>query len=135
MQARAPLPARALEDPSPAVSKVLQLRIAGAARLTPGQAAVFTLQRGSELEQGFVLQHQSGLVAYLNRCPHFAVDLDMGDGRFYDEAVDRIYCKTHGAEFRATDGYCDHGPCLGESLEAFPVVPDGPDALVSVENA
>lgn len=110
-----------------------KLRIAGAAQLPPGDAAVFTITRGAEPEQGFVLRHPNGLAAFLNRCPHWGVDLDMGDERFYDAAVDRIYCKTHGAEFRVSDGYCDHGPCLGESLEAFALEVDGPDVVVSIE--
>lgn len=116
------------------MSTVVHLRVVGAAELASGEARSFAFERGGETLEGFVLQHPSGLVAYLNRCPHFAVDLDMGDGRFYDPAVDRIYCKTHGAEFRVSDGYCDHGPCLGDALEKFEVQIDGADALVHVGN-
>ena len=56
----------------------------------------------------------------------------MGDGRFYAEDVDRIYCKNHGALFRVLDGVCDFGPCIGKALESFTVELDGEDAWVNL---
>lgn len=82
---------------------------------------------------GFLLRHSAGLSAYLNRCPHWGVDLDLGDARFYAEDIDRIYCKNHGALFRVVDGVCDHGPCLGQALTAFRVEVEGEDVWVSWE--
>jgi nitrite reductase/ring-hydroxylating ferredoxin subunit len=105
----------------------------GAARLAPGQSRTFEFEQGAERLPGFLLCHASaGLVAYLNRCPHWSVDLDLGDGRFYAEDIDRIYCKNHGALFRVSDGVCDHGPCLGQSLVRCTVELEGDDAWVSL---
>jgi nitrite reductase/ring-hydroxylating ferredoxin subunit len=56
----------------------------------------------------------------------------MGDERFYAEDIDRIYCKNHGALFRAEDGVCDWGPCLGKALVACEVELDGDDAWVTL---
>ena len=110
-----------------------RLRVVGAARLAPGQSQTFEFEQAAEPVPGFVLCHASaGLVAYLNRCPHWSVDLDLGDGRFYAEDIDRIYCKNHGALFRVEDGVCDHGPCLGQSLERCAVELEGDDAWVSL---
>jgi nitrite reductase/ring-hydroxylating ferredoxin subunit len=109
-----------------------RLRIAGALRLANGESTRFAFERGGERLEGFLLRHASGYFAYLNRCPHWAVDLDLGDGRFYAPEVDRIYCKNHGALFRVADGLCDHGPCLGEALESFAVELDGDDAWVTL---
>ncbi|MEP7049182.1 MAG: Rieske 2Fe-2S domain-containing protein [Pseudomonadota bacterium] len=109
-----------------------RLRIAGAVHLAPGETTRFEFERGGELLEGFLLRHASGYFAYLNRCPHWSVDLDMGDGRFYAEDVDRIYCKNHGALFRVSDGMCDHGPCLGRALHSFAVALDGDDAWVTL---
>ena len=109
-----------------------RLRIVGALQLAIGEAARFEFERDHEALEGFLLRHAAGCVAYLNRCPHWAVDLDMGDGRFYAEDVDRIYCKNHGALFRVPDGVCDHGPCLGKALESFAVELDGDDAWVTL---
>lgn len=109
-----------------------RLRVVGAARLSFGASERFTFEQGGEALEGFVLRHESGVFAYLNRCPHWAVDLDLGDGRFYAEDLDRIYCKNHGALFRVPDGVCDHGPCLGRALDSFSVELDGDDVWVNL---
>jgi nitrite reductase/ring-hydroxylating ferredoxin subunit len=109
-----------------------RIRVAGVARLAVGEAQRFAFEQEGEQLEGFVLRHPAGTFAYLNRCPHWAVDLDLGDGRFYDSSVDRIYCKNHGALFRVPDGLCDHGPCMGTTLDSFPVELDGDDAWVNV---
>jgi len=109
--------------------------VAGAARLAFGESQRFALERGGETLEGFVLRHESGLFAYLNRCPHWGVDLDLGDGRFYAEDLDRIYCKNHGALFRVHDGVCDHGPCFGRALGPFAVELEGDDAWLSWDGA
>lgn len=79
--------------------------------------------------------HQGRLFAYLNECPHWAVDLDLGDGHFFDPELQHIYCKNHGALFQPTDGRCVTGPCLGRSLVAFPLERDGDDAVVHLPGA
>lgn len=104
----------------------------GAARLAFGASERFTFEQGGEALEGFVLRHASGVSAYLNRCPHWGIDLDLGDGRFYAADLDRIYCKNHGALFRVPDGLCDHGPCLGRALDSFSVELDGDDAWVNL---
>ena len=110
-----------------------RLRIPGAARLAPGQSFTFAFEQAPEPQPGFLLCHaRAGLVAYLNRCPHWSVDLDLGDERFYAEDIDRIYCKNHGALFRVADGLCDHGPCLGKSLVRCDVELEGDDVWVSL---
>ena len=90
-----------------------RLRVVGAARLACGESQRFALEQAGEALEGFVLRHETGVFAYLNRCPHWGLDLDLGDGRFYAQDLDRIYCKNHGALFRVSDGVCDHGPCFG----------------------
>lgn len=110
-----------------------RLHVVGVGKLLPGESCTFEfeLESPERALPGFVLRHPAGLFAYVNRCPHWAVDLDLGDGRFYAEDVDRIYCKNHGALFRVTDGVCDHGPCLGQALQAFDVNVEGEDAWLS----
>ena len=110
-----------------------RLRIEGAARLAVGESRTFEFERAGQLLPGFLLAHEAGLFAYLNRCPHWAVDLDLGDGRFYAEDIDRIYCKNHGALFRVIDGVCDHGPCFGRALVPFLVEVEGEDVWLSLD--
>jgi nitrite reductase/ring-hydroxylating ferredoxin subunit len=112
-----------------------RLRVVGAGQLALGESHTFEFERDGKALPGFVLRHEAGLFAYLNRCPHWAVDLDMGDERFYAADVDRIYCKNHGALFRVTDGVCDWGPCLGKALYAFELTLEGDDAWISEPEA
>jgi nitrite reductase/ring-hydroxylating ferredoxin subunit len=86
-------------------------------------------ERGRERE-AFVLRRLGVLYAFINECPHWSVELDLGDGHFYDEQLDRIYCKNHGALFHVESGLCETGPCLGRSLEGLALEVDGPDVLV-----
>ncbi len=108
------------------------VRVPRVTELAVGEAAVFEFQRGGHREEGFVLRHPKGFSAFVNRCPHWLVDLDLGDGRFYDNKIDRIYCKTHGALFLVDTGVCEYGPCAGSALEGLTLRLDGDDALVEV---
>lgn len=100
------------------------------ARLAHGETKVFRLPYLGTEREAFLLRVGEQLVAYLNECPHWSVDLDLGDQDFYDKAIDRIYCKNHGALFFPLSGTCETGPCLGRSLVALEVTEVGADALV-----
>ena len=70
-------------------------------------------------------------VAYLNRCPHWNVDLDMGLGDFVDPSTALITCRNHAAEFELATGLCVQGPCAGDRLYPLEVrVEDGRAVLV-----
>jgi nitrite reductase/ring-hydroxylating ferredoxin subunit len=115
---------------------VAEVRIANAAQLSEGETLTFDFVResGAALgkQQGFVLRHRGELLAFHNECPHWSVELDLGDGHFYDVELDRIYCKNHGALFVLPSGTCETGPCLGRALTRFVVRADGQDAFVVV---
>lgn len=111
--------------------RVQEVRVEGGARLGHGETRVFELAYAGRTREAFVLAHEGSFFAYLNECPHWSVELDLGDGHFYDEDLDRVYCKNHGAIFSPTTGECDSGPCLGRSLVALRIRRDGDDILVS----
>ncbi|HSC89884.1 MAG TPA: Rieske 2Fe-2S domain-containing protein [Polyangiaceae bacterium] len=96
-----------------------EVAVPQASRLADGESCVFTLAFQGKPREAFVLQHDGELVAFLNECPHWAVELDLGDGHFYDVGIERIYCKNHGALFHPRTGVCETGPCLGRSLIRF----------------
>ncbi len=112
-----------------------ELRVAGAARLAHGETQVFEVDYLGRKREGFVLRHDDAFHAYLNECPHWAVELDLGDGHFYDAEIDMIYCKNHGAIFSPSTGRCESGPCLGRSLDRFGARVDGDDVIVTVDVA
>ncbi len=109
-----------------------RVRVESVAQLEHGQARTFTFRRGGEDGAGFVLRVHDDLVAFENRCPHWMVDLDMGEGRFFAERVQRIVCSNHGALFDPRTGLCEAGPCVGQALERFELERDGDAAWVTV---
>ena len=115
--------------------RLLCMRLPGALTLGVGDSLTFQFRREGYLEHGFVLRLAEGYVAFANSCPHWNVDLDLGDERFYDAEIQRIYCKNHGATFLPEDGTCDAGPCLGKSLERFIVRSSDRDVTVEIPEA
>lgn len=97
------------------------LSVCRESELHDGETAVFAYARGGQRLTGFVLNVQGKLRAFANNCPHWNIDLDLGDERFYDPSLGRIYCKNHAATFLPDSGACDFGPCFGRSLEGFEV--------------
>lgn len=111
----------------------MEIRVPGAASLRHGETRVFDLPSKNGA-QGFVIRYGQGFFAYLNQCQHWPVPLDIGDGDFYYEAIDRIRCKTHGAIYHPETGKCEAGPCAFGRLDAFPLVVQGEDVVVTVPN-
>jgi nitrite reductase/ring-hydroxylating ferredoxin subunit len=109
-----------------------KLRVAGAALLEEGKTQIFPVEEGKNAKDGFVIKYEGQLLAFLNECPHWSVDLDLGDEHFFDEEMRRVYCKNHGALFVLPSGECETGPCLGRSLTRYDAVVDGADVVVSV---
>ena len=99
-----------------------------------GQSVTFIFEVqsgiGARSQEGFILAHRGTLLAFVNECPHWAVELDLGDGHFYDPELDRIYCKNHGALFVLPNGECETGPCLGRSLTRLDLRVEGNDVVV-----
>lgn len=114
------------------MSSSAHLRLAQAASLEEGKTLSFPLTYQGQEREGFLLNYQGELRAYVNDCPHWSVDLDLGDGDFFDPDVERIYCKNHGALFHPLTGICETGPCLGRSLHALEVQLDAPDVLITL---
>lgn len=64
----------------------------------------------------FVVRQGEQLHGYINACPHTSGPLDWTPGQFLDAEKKRIQCSTHHALFKADDGLCIAGPCIGQSL-------------------
>jgi nitrite reductase/ring-hydroxylating ferredoxin subunit len=96
----------------------------------PG-AKGFLFRDGEQLFLGFVV-HQGGRVAgYIDRCPHTGAPLAFLPNRYLTREGDLILCATHGALFRAEDGFCLAGPCAGRSLWPWPVTVSGGAVLTA----
>ncbi len=112
----------------------MDVRVPNCLSLREGETTSFQFRRaaGARELEGFVLRWQDQLLAFQNECPHWSVELDLGDGHFYDPELDRVYCKNHGALFVLPDGRCETGPCLGRSLTRLELTLDGDDVMVHV---
>lgn len=102
------------------------------ATLSHGETKAFTFIRQGVEQEGFVLFYGGRFEAFVNRCPHWNVDLDLGRGEFFDERFDAIVCRNHGALFEPNTGRCRAGPCVGAGLERFEVIREGADLLVQI---
>lgn len=91
----------------------------------PG-AREFVLGEGQGAWYGFIVKKDGEIFAYANTCPHTGAMLNWAPDRFLTKAGDRIMCGVHGAIFEIQTGYCEMGPCQGQSLRAMEVsVEDG----------
>lgn len=77
----------------------------------------FSLDDGIEI---FIVNKDSQIFVYKNRCPHLGIELHWKENEFLDQDNSLIQCSTHGALFLIENGECVSGPCLGKALEAIP---------------
>ena len=76
----------------------------------------FKLGGGDWPVRGFIVCSGTAIHAYLNRCAHQALPLNMLPDRFLTHDGSLILCTAHGALFEKSTGYCISGPCSGLSL-------------------
>lgn len=81
-----------------------------------GTCKEYTLTVHGRAVDVFVVHYRGEFFAYRNRCPHTGISLNWQPDQFLDISHQRIQCSTHGALFRIDDGYCEWGPCRGQSL-------------------
>ncbi len=90
-----------------------------------GRGFRFVVERGRFTLPAFVIRHELGVSAFINRCKHRDLELDWTPGEFFDHEGDRLICATHGARYDPVDGVCLAGPCAGEALTSLDVVEIG----------
>jgi nitrite reductase/ring-hydroxylating ferredoxin subunit len=81
----------------------------------------FRLGGGEWPARGFAVRSGTGVRAYLNRCAHQALPLNLLPDRFLTHDGSLILCTAHGALFEKGTGLCVAGPCFGAALERVPV--------------
>lgn len=81
----------------------------------------FRLGGGEWPLKGFLVRAGAEVHAYVNRCAHLALPLNLLPDRFLTYDGSMILCTAHGAIFEKATGYCVAGPCAGKSLDPVPV--------------
>jgi len=69
----------------------------------------------------FAVRAGEGVHAYVNRCAHQQLPLNLLPDRFLTHDGSMLLCTAHGALFEKSTGYCVSGPCAGRSLVPVPV--------------
>ncbi|MBT8118448.1 MAG: Rieske (2Fe-2S) protein [Gammaproteobacteria bacterium] len=70
----------------------------------------------------FVVHKNGEFFAYHNQCPHTGASLEWQEDQFLDLDKELIQCATHDALFMIDSGECIAGPCVGDVLQAIPVI-------------
>lgn len=86
-----------------------------------GPGRRFDVLFDGETVTAFVLRFDGQWVAWVNRCRHIPIELDIQEGQFLDSDGALIICSTHGALYEPVSGLCLAGPCAGASLWPVPV--------------
>ncbi|MGE0723454.1 MAG: Rieske (2Fe-2S) protein [Alphaproteobacteria bacterium] len=106
-------------------------RLCPAEEIAEAAGKGFTIGEGRDRREIFVIRKDGALRCYVNSCPHVGSPLDLVPDRFFAGDHTHLMCFTHGALFRADDGFCVRGPCRGLSLEKLAIeIEDGAIVLV-----
>ena len=99
-----------------------KIPVARVSELPPGQTRKFSFDRDGESTEAFLANVGGEFVAYVNRCVHIPIPLDLDDNDFFTGDGQLFVCKTHGSTYDPRVGKCIGGPGQGKSLEKLPVV-------------
>jgi nitrite reductase/ring-hydroxylating ferredoxin subunit len=89
----------------------------------------FEFEIDNQLLSILVVHKEGEVYGYRNVCPHVGVSLNWVADRFLDADEEFLQCATHGALFRIEDGYCEYGPCAGDTLQEEAVKVVGEDVF------
>jgi nitrite reductase/ring-hydroxylating ferredoxin subunit len=87
------------------------IEIAASTALPEGGALRFRIPREGALVEAFVVRRGGEIFAYVNRCTHREVELDLGSGTFLHPDGTVLRCRAHGALFDVRSGACVGGIC------------------------
>ncbi len=90
--------------------------------LPPGRTKKFAFEVRGERTEAFVANVRGEFVAFVNRCVHLPISLDLDDNDFFTCDGNFFVCKTHGSVYEPVAGKCIGGPGQGKSLERLPLV-------------
>jgi len=80
----------------------------------------FRFREDTRMFAGFVIRQGEAVTGFVDSCPHAGWPLAPMDDRYLTRDKRFIFCAGHGALFEL-GGKCVAGPCMGESLAAWPV--------------
>ena len=103
-----------------------KIRVVCTDELPPGTTRKFSFERNGRSVPAFVANFQGRFVAYVNKCVHLPISIDLDDNDFFTCDGNFFVCKTHGSVYDPAAGQCIGGPGQGKALEQLPVtIEDG----------
>lgn len=81
-----------------------------------GLGLCFNVQIENKVQPAFVVRYQGMVRAYLNRCGHQSIPLDLDNAYFFNTSGEALVCATHDAHYCPATGECISGPCNGRGL-------------------
>ena len=78
-----------------------------------GLAVPFDVVYAGQTCRAFAIRFEGQPQAYLNRCTHVAMELDLQPNKVFDSSCQWLICSSHGAEYHPETGACAGGPCRG----------------------
>ncbi len=108
--------------------------IAPSSALPEGGALRFRTRHEGVGVDAFVVRHDGALYAYVNRCTHRQVELDLGAGTFFHPNGQLLLCRAHGAMFDVRTGACAGGMCSKGSALAGVVVEEIDGTLYALQS-
>ncbi len=96
-----------------------------------GPGVRFVIDDGGTRTPAFAIRYAGKVYAFVNRCSHMALPLDIKPGAFFDNDKRYIICATHAALYDPTDGRCVSGPCNGAGLMVVAVIERDGHVLLS----
>lgn len=98
-----------------------RVAIAKESEIGEGEGRRFEAGKGLSRVDGFVVRFEGKLYAYVNRCKHMPLPLDLVKNHFFTANKRSLRCQSHGAAYEPATGKCFAGPCRGKSLDPLPV--------------
>ncbi len=108
-----------------------KVAIAQVSQLTDGEGRRFEVGRGSSRVDCVLVRFDGRFYAYINRCKHMPMPLDLVKNHFFTGNKKHLRCQSHGAMYEPTTGRCLAGPCRGKGLDPLPIEVEG-DAVFYV---
>lgn len=81
-----------------------------------GRAIRFEIDEDGLAAPAFAIRYRGRVYAYVNRCAHVGLELDIMPGHVFDNPGEHLICATHGALYEPGSGRCAAGPCNGRGL-------------------
>lgn len=84
-----------------------------------GKGICFSIHDGTHFYPAFAVRFAKKVSAFINRCGHMALTLDIQPAAFFDTDRRYIMCANHAALYDPMTGNCIAGPCDGRGLIAL----------------